>query len=407
MKKQLNITVMALALLSAFESRGQGFDPGSNGSYGPLNVTADTNLQLPPDGIFHCTTINVAADATLSFTRNALNTPVYLLAKGDVVIDGKIDVSGAAPFTPYAGGIGGPGGFDGGAAGLSQPDATIPGGDGQGPGAGKHADGNYSTGAGAGSYGTLSQQAPNWANMHVGPIYGTAPLIPIIGGSGGGGVDGDRDGGGGGGGGALLIGSGTKITLNPSGILVSHGGAGSVNPFRTYENAGSGGAIRLVAPRVYGTGTVDVQTPGLSFAPGAGRIRIDSIFKYEPTDLSLNLDLKYIPVTVASVGSTMIVFPPNAPRLDITQAAGNSIAEGTPSAVRIQLPFGTDPNQNVTVQAKNFKAKVPIRVVLTPPSGDAINYDAEVDNTTANPATATVNVKFPINQLVQVSAWTK
>lgn len=57
------------------------FTSGSTGAYGEMNITANTTLALPPDGIFHCTTINVASGATLRFNRNALNTPVYLLAR--------------------------------------------------------------------------------------------------------------------------------------------------------------------------------------------------------------------------------------------------------------------------------------------------------------------------------------
>lgn len=37
------------------------FDSGSIGPYGPMNITSNTVLDLPPDGIFHCTTITVEA----------------------------------------------------------------------------------------------------------------------------------------------------------------------------------------------------------------------------------------------------------------------------------------------------------------------------------------------------------
>jgi hypothetical protein len=93
------------------------FDAGSNGSYGPLNITANTTLDLPPDGVFHCTTINVSGSATLRFNRNPLNTPVVLLAQGDVTIAGVIDVSGADASGAIPG-AGGPGGFDGGFGGF-------------------------------------------------------------------------------------------------------------------------------------------------------------------------------------------------------------------------------------------------------------------------------------------------
>lgn len=49
------------------------FDSGSNGSYGTLNITENTTLDLPPDGVFHCTTINVNSGRTLRFNRNPLD----------------------------------------------------------------------------------------------------------------------------------------------------------------------------------------------------------------------------------------------------------------------------------------------------------------------------------------------
>src|ERR1039457_6385202 len=66
---------------------------GSDGSYGPLNITTYTTLALPTNGIFNCSTIYIATNATLRFTPNALNTPVYLLATNDVMINGTIDRS--------------------------------------------------------------------------------------------------------------------------------------------------------------------------------------------------------------------------------------------------------------------------------------------------------------------------
>jgi hypothetical protein len=66
---------------------------------------------------------------TVTFKRNAANTPVVMLVQGDVVIAGSIDISGknsammgpdgdANLFDgPRGPGIGGPGGYDGGYGG--------------------------------------------------------------------------------------------------------------------------------------------------------------------------------------------------------------------------------------------------------------------------------------------------
>src|SRR5881296_335327 len=111
--------MMGLCLLLGSPATQAQFSSGSTGADGALNVTSNTTLDLPPDGIFNFTTINVASGATLTFKRNALNTPVYLLASGDVVITGTIDVSGGnrsgiAFCCGASPGLGGPGGFDGG-----------------------------------------------------------------------------------------------------------------------------------------------------------------------------------------------------------------------------------------------------------------------------------------------------
>jgi hypothetical protein len=387
----------------------QGFSSGSDGSYGPMNITNDTTLQLPTDGIFRCTTIDVAAGVTLRFIRNPFNTPVYLLATSNVTINGTIDVSGSGSPGNFAGGPGGPGGFDGGSGGFTTVSETLPGGAGLGPGGGKSGDVSISsdTAAGGGAYSTRPSL---FLDARDGETYGSLLLIPLIGGSGGGGIDGNKDAGGGGGGGAILIASSTIIRINSTGRIVSSGGSYSVNTL----NGGSGGAVRLVARGVYGTGTIDVSGSGYyngafgSLYSGAGRIRVDSILRFEPTNAAQdNIGFTFVPSAVASVGSAMVVFPTNTPRLDILQAAGRVIPEGTNGPVFVELPFGSNTNQTVVVQARNFNTNVLIRLVLTPQSGDPLSYDSQIDNQSVNPAQVTVPVGIPINTIVTVNAWTR
>ena len=410
MKAILRIAITALACAAALlQAHAQGFTSGSTGSFGPLNITTNTTLDLPTDGIFNCTTITVDQGATLSFRRNPLNSPVHLLATGAVIINGNVNVSGNATLGNFAGGIGGPGGFDGGAGGFLTTGQALPGGAGQGPGGGLSGVGSHTTAneAGGGSYGTRPEIA---VDARDGQTYGSPLLIPLIGGSGGGGTDGNKDIGGGGGGGAILIASSTIIRINSTGAILSRGGA-IVGPNR--GNGGSGGAIRLVAPRVYGLGTLNVRGSGYASldsgpASGAGRIRIDSIFRFEPTNAAVdNIGFNLQPSGVASVGSAMIVFPPNNPRLDILQAAGRTIAEGNNGPVFVELPFGANTNQTITVQARNFTTSVAIRVVLTPAAGDPISFDATIDNVAANPAQVIVPVGIPLNTVVAVNAWTR
>lgn len=369
----------------------QGFNSGSTGAYGPMNITADTTLDLPPDGIFHCTTINVEAGGILRFNRNALNTPVYLLATGDVTISGQIDVSGGnGTASPPIGGKGGPGGFDGGSPGFD----AVPPGAGYGPGGGKGGPytGFVENDVGSGSYATIDSR---YVSTNHGATYGSPLLVPLVGGSGGGGSTGSpglAGQGGGGGGGAILVASNTRILFDQSGQIAAYGGSG----YGGIYAQGSGGAVRLVAPKIVGSSQ---NTIAVNTGAGQGRIRIDTL---DRSGLSLSFGGQ------ASVGAFLTVFPSPVPRLDIISAAGTSIPQGSTSPVTIQLPFGSTSNRTVTVQARDFGEQVPIRVVLTPESGVPTSYDATINNTSGNnPATATVNVVVPVNTKVAVNAWTR
>lgn len=382
MRKLITIFVISLAVTGV--AVAQPFDAGSTGADGPLNVTANTTLTLPPSGIFNFTTINIASGATLTFNRNALNTPVYLLATSNVTISGTIDVSGGSG-NGTAPGRGGPGGFDGGYPGL---DANTPPGAGFGPGGGPPgAQCCFSGSAGAGGYATIGG-ASQTTNKSA--TYGSPLLIPLVGGSGGGGQSSSTIWGGGGGGGAILIGSSTRIDV--IGTIRANGGA---NCILGSGNGGSGGAIRLVAPLVTGGGSV--QALGVCNG-GDGRIRIDTTSRRSITFSSS---------PGASIGANLVVFPTPLPRLDIVDAAGTAILEGTNGPVTIQLPFGSSSNRTVTVQARDFNAVVPISVVLTPDSGRPSVYLSTIDNQASNPAQTVVDVTVPVNTVVSVNAWTR
>jgi hypothetical protein len=155
--------------------------------------------------------------------------------------------------------------------------------------------------------------------------------------------------------------------------------------------------VRLVAPVVAGNGTVDVLN---SFGQGgAGRIRVDTVDRRQ-------LRLTFNPVSSLSVGANLFIFPPVVPRLDVVRVAGQDIPVGS-APVTFQLPFGSDPNQIVRVQASDWNRVVPIRLVLTPDSGAPVQFDAEIDNTAQNPALADVPVTVPVNTPVTVHCWTR
>jgi hypothetical protein len=357
------ILVAALSLGVNSSLLGQAFNSGSNGSYGPLNVTTDTVLDMPADGIFNCTSITVNSQVTLTFKKNPLNTPVYLLATGDVSIYGTIDVSGAGT-SGAGGGKGGPGGFDGGYSAV----APLAAGEGHGPGGGK-----------ANEYGVFAVSSGSNTN-----IYGNSLLIPLIGGSGGGPWTSSSYGGGGGGG-AVLLASSTRVNL--VGAILARGNSG-------INYAGSGGGIRIVAPLVEGSGTLDASGSG-----SLGRVRIDSTDRYAYANLTIKGKF--------ARGSNMFVSAPGNPRLDIVSAAGTAIPEGTNAFVSITLSAGSSTNQAVRVQARGFTNDIPIRVRVTPDFGQSGTFDSVILLSSGNPPHADVNVTLVPEVLNRIYAWTR
>lgn len=362
------IASIGIALCLQPTAFAQQFSSGSTGADGPLNVTQNTVLDLPPDGIFHFTTIAIGSGATLTFRKNAHNTPVYLLASGDVTITGQIAVNAQ-------GQLGGPGGFDGGYA----PFQGFPAGAGQGPGGG--VPGSQATS----KYGVYAVATGNNNNT-----YGNTLISPLIGGSGSGAAT-DFDRPGGGGGGAILIASSSRIQLN--GISSGVYGNGS----RINNEYGSGGAVRLVAPVVSGNGIIEATS--LSGTQAHGRVRIDCIDRFAHRSIRLS--------GIGTRGSQMFVFPPNNPKLDILNAAGTSIPEGTTGPVTVTLPVGSSTEQTVRVQARGFTGDIPIRVKITPENGTAATFDAVIPAASGNPPFVDVPVTLVVDTVCHVHAWTR
>ncbi|MFN0067319.1 MAG: hypothetical protein ACKVYV_06750 [Limisphaerales bacterium] len=371
--------LVALALLAAPRLPAATFSTGSDGSYGALTITNNTVLPVTSNGVFHCTTITIGEGATLSFTPNELNTPVYLLAQGDVSILGAIDVGGQ---NHNVGARGGPGGFAGGAS--AKP--GLPAGDGHGPGGG---GGGASTDSGSpdypgnGSFGGVD--ARTGSTLH-GRIYGNSLLVPLIGGSGGGGrPDGYV---GGGGGGAILIASDTSIFV--TGAIRARGGVG------VFFASGSGGGVRLVAPAFNMTGFAVIDTRGGNEA-WTGRIRIDRLSGGTLHNL----------YGVSSIGSFMSVFPAGLASLVFTEVAGTTIPEGSTAAASLLLPVGASTNQTVKLLGRNFVGTVPIEVAVTPENGPTTYFEGNLVAAPDRTGTATIGIQVPANVPVSLYAWPK
>src|SRR3989454_10162991 len=99
LKQTIVLSVLAAALSLSAPALAQTFNSGSTGADGAFNPSCTptpctVTVTLPPSGVFNFTTINVPVNITVKFTKNADNTPVTVLASGNVTIAGIIDVSG-------------------------------------------------------------------------------------------------------------------------------------------------------------------------------------------------------------------------------------------------------------------------------------------------------------------------
>src|SRR5436309_13979651 len=90
----VGIVSCVLALGGTSPVSAQTFSSGSTGADGAFAPTANTTLTLPPNGVFNFTTVNIPSGVTVTFVKNAANTPVTILASGTVTVAGTISVNG-------------------------------------------------------------------------------------------------------------------------------------------------------------------------------------------------------------------------------------------------------------------------------------------------------------------------
>jgi hypothetical protein len=402
------ITVSVTVLLYA-----QPFSSGSDGSDGALDLPASLGtvifdpfdtarwgrvLDIDGDGVYNFTTITIGANSTLRLTGDKVNRPLYWLASGNVVIAGTLDLSGAAGIpNPNADldvrrqqAVPGPGGFTGGAGGRTvAPLVPTPG---EGPG------------GGSGGVPNTCGQFGNFQCGRGGSFVGNRFLVPLIGGSGG-------EGGyaasstaigpnGGAGGGAILIASSTEVAVN--GQILATGGRGG-DGGQSFQNGGggSGGAIRLVAPRITGSGRLEVHGlhwgnfPGNSpVVGGSGWIRLEanqisSTLNFSPQANAVTRGAPGAPSTLRPVSSIRVTAVDGKALLPNPtggfQLPDVSIDKNTPVNVEIEgsgIPDGTV----VTLQIYPEAPIDPLTIVLT--------TQATLSGTLAR-TTATATIMFP------------
>lgn len=404
-------TALLASVMTLSSSVALAFDSGSTGADGAFSPTVNTQLALPPDGIFNFTTVNIPTGVTVTFAKNATNTPVTILASGDVIIQGTIDVSGGSSADVGAAGdgnvgddglpgVGGPGGFDGGVAGLVG--SNTRGSDGIGPGGGGGGlPGVFAPCGGVGGGFASQTGTPNQTQCSTqkpGQVYGVPELLPLIGGSGGGGGAAGtafRGSGGGGGGGAVLIASSGMVSVSGS-ILANGGKAGDVSGAASGGSGGggSGGAIRIIATSLQGDGQISAQKGGAgstissrSFASDAshGRIRLEA----ETITRTAGTQPAY------SFSSPQEVFVAGLPGLRITSVAGVAAPANPTGNGDIVLPSSTVNPVTVEFETNGVPVGNTVSLTVTPLAADAITVISNALAGTEASATASVNVELP------------
>jgi hypothetical protein len=402
---------IVLILMCSGPAFAQTFTSGSTGALGAFAPDCNPKpcaaplVVLPPDGVLHYTTVTIPAQVTVKYQPNAANTPVTLLATGDVTIGGTISVDGqngeAPKPTTSAGGVGGPGGFRGGNG--SGVNGSIPAAAGQGPGGGANAPLAFNAPGSAGTYGATG----NFIS-----------LIPLFGGSGGGGAfTGTSSGiptfsgpGGGGGGGALVIASSSKITFASTGVISANGGAGASNLFGSCAGgggAGSGGAVRLVAPQILGNGSLAALTLGSNCIPtqATGRIRMEAFTNTFTGNSNPAPSLALAPGPVTATSNPALI---NVPSLVISSIGGvavPAVPTGSYSTADIPLPAGTTNPVPIVLTATNTPLNTILTMKLIPIAGDPSLFPVSALSGLPSLSTATANVTFPSGQVSVLNAY--
>ncbi|AIY41390.1 PE family protein [Collimonas arenae] len=431
-KRSLVFLISAIAAMSA-----HAFSSGSTGADGAFSPTVNTEIVLPPSGVFNYTSINIPVGITVTFKKNVANTPVFLLASGNVTIAGKIDITGndAKPTGTYGDGAladdgvpgtSGPGGYDGGRGGRSDAalrGEVVRGGSGLGPGGGQGGIEGPDDCSGApyysyykyvgsgGAYATDTH--PPFSIWTCGSIkamtfkaYGSALLQPLIGGSGGGGGRGGISypgSGGGGGAGAILIAS--SGAFNITGTIDATGGDGGGNAGTGAGGngaGGSGGAIRIVASSISGNGAMLANGGCINsnnqrrqfcgsdgaynqYGGSSGRIRIeaDAITFSGTSQPAYSKDVPG-PVFISSV-----------PSMRIASVAGQVVPPNPTGNADITLPATTTGAVDVTFETSNVPAGNTVLLRVVPAYGQPIEALSPAISGSTGTGSATVSVTLP------------
>lgn len=438
MKFRASSMFPSLFLLASGPALAGTFVSGSTGADGAFAPTTDITVPLPAKGILNYTTVNIPAGVTVKFEKNGANTAVVILTTGNVNIAGTIDISGGASLTTKTGlaadsnrgGLGGPGGFDGGRGGLQEQNRK--GGTGMGPGGGGGGSGgngvgngqSYSDileGGGGGGFAAAGEASyairngggflANIRTAYGGGAYGANSMLPLIGGSGGGGGSGGVSGwglpgsGGGGGGGALMLVAAGSVSL--TGLVNAAGGAaGNINNNAcNYGNkniggaggGGAGGAVRILTPSFSGGGSINVNG-------GTGGCRVGVTDGWQNSANSGgNGAVGRSSVEIVTGGT----FNPSViPTLTITSIGGVAVPPNPTGAGDVVLPTDQPNPVVINVAASGIPVGTLVKLTLQAPYADKVTADTTALVGTLQASTASGNISVPAGASVIMASTT-
>ena len=395
------VALIVSLLCAALSVQAQNtFNSGSTGADGAFAPTSSQTVVVPDSGTFNYTTVNIPAGVTITYNRGTNNKPLTILASGDVMIAGTINLDGKPGPSNRTGGFGGPGGFNGGTAGYGF-DQSFSGVSGDGPGGGGGGTGSSTVSlagsGGGGGYGSAGTVGGGTVAGPAGPKWGAVTILPLVGGSGGGGggtTNNNRGGGGGGGGGAILLASSGTIAINGNVFARGGDGLGANGP----GGGGSGGAIRLIANTINGTGTLNVSGGGGGCSStcagngGRGYIRLEA-FDYNGFTGSST------PTNIISLAFPHPITPPNAPQLRIASVGGINppitplgSLQGVPDIV---IPSSQTNPVAVALEGTNLPVGTVVQVILTPATGSRTIVQSSALAGSESASTASANVTLP------------
>ena len=322
---------------------------GSDGAFNPsANVEIDLGLATtalwnsPGSGngvydaekwavVFKYSSVNIPTGVKVTFKNHPTYAPVVWLVQGSVNISGTLNLDGKPgtsdntarliPTEP------GPGGFRGGATSIAGY------GGGMGPG------------GGAASWNTAFGNLARYNG-----VYSNPQILPLVGGSGNGGNT-DAGTSGQSGAGALAIFSGNNVSIFGSITAKSAPRLGS-------GGFGSGGAVRIVAPGVGGTGQIQCAND----ASNPGRIRIETN--------SLAASVITTPETAAVQPSNPPVLWPaaNAPtaRVVSVDAVNAPLDPRAPLVAAADVAIQNSGQVNILIETKNFPIEGVVQLFIIP-----------------------------------------